>query len=256
MFAHIYRVSRTLAVVEPDAVDRVEQQIGVALPLAYRQFITTLGSGLYCGLVRVFAPEEIAQAYHDTHAAWRVYAHQYEDAAILAELAVATGLLIADTIDGDQIVFFPDQPHLFVFPHEDFHIYWLPDGLYDLLYWVGQAGVEQGPTPFHYFASWINRAHEVWFYGGSPGQSHLHTVVDGIIAAWQVPIAHVVYETTAEQRVALLFAPSIGARVTVSHDLVDETFSTIGIDYDQEGSASVADLDRLVGQFGFMRRAR
>ena len=73
MFAHIYRVSRTLAVVEPDAVDSVEQQMGVALPLAYRQFITTLGSGLYCGLVRVFAPEEIAQAYHDTHAAWRVW---------------------------------------------------------------------------------------------------------------------------------------------------------------------------------------
>ncbi len=76
MFENIYLVSKNLRVADTADVDRLEQEIGMPLPHGYREYVTMLGSGEYCGELIVKMPDEVLTSLDEIR---QLYAEIYED---------------------------------------------------------------------------------------------------------------------------------------------------------------------------------
>src|SRR4051812_24044802 len=88
-------------------VERLEKKLGVKLPAGYREFMTTLGDGLLSDYVRVYPPKQISKELKE----WRKRIKQYwfwdELPVLLKKDRAIESIVIADTIEGDEVVFHP-----------------------------------------------------------------------------------------------------------------------------------------------------
>ena len=100
-------------------VDRAERALGTRLPSGYRTFVTTLGTPLVSLLFRVAAPDAITGQLEEWRA--RIGAYWFWGDAPLSQQRALECVRIADTLDGDELVFHPSEPdHFFVLPrHEE-----------------------------------------------------------------------------------------------------------------------------------------
>ena len=101
------------------ALERLMVEAATSLPDGYREMMQTLGPGTLGAKVRVQGPETILR----NAKAWRERIAQYwfwGDGPLLSKAAAQGAFVIADTIDGDELVFLPTDPNtLLLLPRED-----------------------------------------------------------------------------------------------------------------------------------------
>jgi hypothetical protein len=93
---------------EGGEVDRAERSLGTRLPAGYRTFVTEKGLGILQGLVRVYPPDRIAGELD----AWRQRIEQFWfwGDTPLDQATALECIVVADTLDGDELVFHPSDP--------------------------------------------------------------------------------------------------------------------------------------------------
>jgi hypothetical protein len=101
------------------ALERLQVEAATTLPAGYDEMMRTLGPGTLGTKVRVQGPEAILQ----NTKAWRERVAQYwfwGDGPLLSKAAAQSAFVIADTLDGDELVFLPSDPKtLLLLPRED-----------------------------------------------------------------------------------------------------------------------------------------
>jgi hypothetical protein len=101
------------------ALERLKVEASTSLPDGYKEMMSTLGPGTLGTKVRVQGPETILR----NAKAWRGRVAQYwfwGDGPLLSKGAAQGAFVIADTIDGDELVFLPSEPNtLLPLPRED-----------------------------------------------------------------------------------------------------------------------------------------
>ncbi|MGE9349011.1 hypothetical protein ACQP60_06010 [Isoptericola variabilis] len=102
-------------------VHAAETALGWAFPPGYEAYVTSLGEGSYCDLVRITAPGTIADSTawggaSTSRAEWS--RHWAWDGAVLTPADVPHLVPLGDTYDGDQIVAHRDGG-VFVLPRHD-----------------------------------------------------------------------------------------------------------------------------------------
>ncbi len=68
MFKSVYRVSTQSPVVPAAEIDALRQRLKIPLPIGYREYVTTLGDGELCDLLRVNVPQKVAPEHPDIRA--------------------------------------------------------------------------------------------------------------------------------------------------------------------------------------------
>lgn len=98
-------------------VDAAERALATRMPAGYRTFVVELGVGLYGGRVRMYPPARVVDAL----AGWRerIERFWFWGETPLSHSAALECVCLADTLDGDEIVFHPSDPDaLFLLPRE------------------------------------------------------------------------------------------------------------------------------------------
>ncbi|GAA1573511.1 SMI1/KNR4 family protein [Kribbella karoonensis] len=132
-------------------VDAAEAALGLPLPRGYREMMTELGDGEVSGVLRAYAPDRIAgeQAFYQEliDTAWffenleREYAREC--------------VVLADTGDGDQLIFHPEHDQLHVLPRDDERTHPVGNDLWQAVAWFQTSGVLMRPHPFRYFEPFV-----------------------------------------------------------------------------------------------------
>ncbi len=105
----------------PDEVAGLQSELGVAMPVGYSEYVRRLGSGALGNWVRVYAPADLATRT----AEWRERVQEYwfwdtSAAGIEPQVFQQQGVVLADTFDGDELCFLPEDPHaLYLLPRDD-----------------------------------------------------------------------------------------------------------------------------------------
>jgi hypothetical protein len=144
----------------PD-VDDAEARLGIRLPAGYREFIARFGEGFLGGCIRVYPPYQILEGDNNV-SAWRERISEYwfwdAGADVLTKDRALECVIVADTIDGDELVAHPSAPdRLYVLPRYDEMIYVAGDGLLPAIEWMLTSGILTEPTEDQSFAPFDGR---------------------------------------------------------------------------------------------------
>jgi hypothetical protein len=90
-------------------VSEAEAQLGTRFPPGFRNWMTTLGAGILCDLVRVYPLPDLLGLVVDALARWREYDFWDEGRDVLAREALLESIVVADTLNGDEAIFHPRQ---------------------------------------------------------------------------------------------------------------------------------------------------
>jgi hypothetical protein len=158
-FADTYLVTDKLATYSEAEVDAAEAQLGVHFPVGYKDFVTKLGKGEYCGFVWMYGPAEIVADRASRRAELTEYAHLWEDGFdVLGEDRLRECIVIGASIDADLIVFHPDAPDaLYELPRHDSTIYHIGTSAEEAMAWYRRERLKIG---LNYFDSRIDRQGE------------------------------------------------------------------------------------------------
>jgi hypothetical protein len=153
----VYLVTDKLDLISDSSIDELEKRLGVTMPHGYREFMTRLGEGYYCGYVYVVPPDSV-ESYADK---WRSLDNKrfpwQED--ILTPEQVNQSIEIASTLDGDSFAFIPNEPtKIYILPRQNNKIYLAGSNLEAALDWLFTSDVLVSATDdFRYFESEVNR---------------------------------------------------------------------------------------------------
>lgn len=160
-----YLVDDELKLASDDDVDAVEAALGVQLPRGYRELVTTLGTGVVNGILRVFPPADLEKKQQDFRELTRdEWFFDEPDETLTQEYALES-IVIADSLDGDQTIFHPGTGQLHVLPRHDEHTYSVGTDLSDVVAWFQDSGVLTRPHPFRYFESFAGSTEAVNGFG-------------------------------------------------------------------------------------------
>ena len=137
-------------------VRNAEHELKARFPDGYAEFVTSLGQGLLCGFVRVYLPKRIL----DEVAEFRSWVKEYfcweDGAAVLPKSRVVESVCIADTVNGDEVIFHPDDPaRLYLLPHDSETIYQIGSSLDAAVDWILESGELMDRAVSRYFDSGI-----------------------------------------------------------------------------------------------------
>lgn len=105
----------------PAEVAVLESELGVRMPAGYDAYVQRLGGGTLGHLVRVYPPTTLSTRTNE----WRARVQEYwfwdtTAAGIEPEAFQERGVVVADTFDGDELCFLPEDPDaLFLLPRDD-----------------------------------------------------------------------------------------------------------------------------------------
>ncbi len=130
-----------------EAVSGAEVSLGLTFPVGYQEYITTFGAGVLGGTyVRVYPPERIIREYRDLQRRWDEYWFWDDGRDVLTKTEALECIIIADTLDGDEIIFHPSRPdRLLVLPRHSEMVYEAGTDLLSALDWLCSAGVLTEP---------------------------------------------------------------------------------------------------------------
>ncbi len=147
---------------DPAAVDAAEKQLGTRLPAGYRQFITRFGEGTLGVYVRVYPPYQILEG-DNCVAEWRKRIDEYwfwdEGKDVLPKARALECIIVADTMDGDEVAFHPSNPdRLYVLPRYEEAVFTTDGGLLPAIEWLMTSGMLTDPIEDRTFAPFDGRA--------------------------------------------------------------------------------------------------
>ncbi|MGE0786420.1 MAG: hypothetical protein AB7S26_12190 [Sandaracinaceae bacterium] len=150
-FLDAIRLTDAFVPSEPRAVDELERSLGCAMPACYREYVVAYGASVYAGFVRVYAPERVSEGLP----AWRDRVREYyfweASAELLDHERLVECVVIADTLDGDELVFHPTDPAtLYVLPRHQDRIHVAGTSLQDALRWLTESGTLTAPIGLKY----------------------------------------------------------------------------------------------------------
>lgn len=253
-FEGVYLVSNKLQIASEDEIEDLEKSLGRALPKGYADFVSTLGLGTYCDLLRVYLPERILKEREEVRQRWDQYYFWEDGRDVLTKEQVLECTIFADTIDGDEIIAHPEKPgRLFVLPRHDDLIYVVPRCFEAPLEWHGPKGIEREEPGFRYFESWVDREYREFFTA-----KELFSITDlapYFADFWTQFGQNVVpdpgvKEESDEENVAILFVQGIGARLQLVQASGDGRMS-VRIDYDADSESVVQSFVAFLTDMGF-----
>ncbi|HEY1552546.1 MAG TPA: ankyrin repeat domain-containing protein [Kofleriaceae bacterium] len=111
-------VKGTRTRVDDAGLDALRELANSELPAGYVDFVRTHGPGLLGGQVRVYGPRRIARERKEWHA--RLAKHWFwGNGPLLTQSDATQATIVADTIDGDELVFHPRAPDtLLILPRD------------------------------------------------------------------------------------------------------------------------------------------
>jgi hypothetical protein len=240
----IYLVSTKLELATEEDIEQLESALAMPLPRGYADFVTRLGVGTYCDILRVYAPERILREYADVRKRWDEYFFWEVGRDVLTKEQVLQCVIFADTVDGDEIIAHSDMPdRLFVLPRHDELIYWIPGSFDAPLTWQGSSGEVMPEPEFRYFESWRDREYREFFTA-----KELFSIADlapYFSDFWEQLGKSVTRlpsekEGDEEENVAILFVREIAARIQLVQSLPDDKRMSVRIDYDADSESDVA----------------
>jgi hypothetical protein len=186
--------------------DAAEATLGVQLPDGYGELMTTLGKGVISGVLRVFSPAEL----ENQQRFFRELIQQYwffeePDEALTRDYALES-IMVAESLDGDQVIFHPGTRRLHVLPRDDEHTYAMGSDMWDVVAWYQDSGVLWRPRPFRYFESFVGSIEAV---NGDGNRASFGRVTDAIRALG----LHDAVEDTGHERT--FFVKAIGGYVSL-----------------------------------------
>ncbi len=141
-----------LVLATPAEVDALEVRLGVRFPAGYREYVTQLGEGTLNTFVRVLPPWRILQELGEHQGMMAGFWFWESDKVVFSQQQAMESIAIADTLDGDLIVFHPSDPRqLFVLPRNDERLYARGPGLLETINWVCSGRVLRSFGPNRYF---------------------------------------------------------------------------------------------------------
>lgn len=240
MFEDVYRVDRLLSEVDPADVSALDELLGDRTPAGYREYVTELGEGVCSGYVRVWPPARVVAEYEGVQD--RVQECFFWDAgsAVATRDDLATAVIVADTLGGDEVFVHPDSDRILVLPREEDGIYAFRNDLREVLAWLLTSGaltpaLPQPPT----FETARSQQHRG--FAGAPGLTQ-RIVADAVAAladgARQDDVAD------GDDDYVQQFLPAVGGYVFVSGEGEDlfATFSMVRTAPPQEVDAVMAAL--------------
>lgn len=132
---------KTLHTATLEEVAEAERVLKTTLPAGYAEYVTHLGEGTLSNWVRVYPPWRVVGELKS----WRerIKSHWFWEAGErkLSFARAQKCIIIADTIGGDELIFYPAKPdRLFVLPREDEDIHVLDGSFWDSLDWLCTSG--------------------------------------------------------------------------------------------------------------------
>ncbi len=133
--------------INESAVAEAEAALGCSFPAGYREYITKFGERVQGGtFVRVYPPARIVRELPQFRQRWSEYWFWEKGRAISSKEQVLESIIIADTMNGDEIIFHPNRPdRLLVLPRGGDLIYEAGSNLLDTLEWLCNSGVLTKP---------------------------------------------------------------------------------------------------------------
>ena len=256
-FDDIYLVTPKLQTIAQEEIERLEKILGMPLPKGYAEYMTRLGVGDYCILLRVYSPERILAEYREVRQRWDEYFFWEAGKGVLPKEEALKCFIFADTIDGDEIIAHPDMSdRLFVLPRHDDAIYWIPRSFGAPLEWHGQNGPIREEPAFRYFESWRDRKYREFFTA-----KELFSITDlapYFCDFWmqfgKQALRIKDYETEEEgevDKIAIVFVKEIGGRIQLVQALPDDKRMSVRIDYDADSEEEVAIFGTFLTEMGF-----
>ena len=161
-------------------VDAAQAALGVQLPAGYRELMTTLGKGVISGMLRVFSPPELEDRQRLFRELTAVYWFFEEPDEVLTRDYALESIEVADSLDGDQVIFNPRTGRLHVLPRHDEHTYDMGSDVWDVVTWYQDSGVLYRPHPFRYFESFAGPVEAANGSGGRAGFGRMTEAVTSL----------------------------------------------------------------------------
>src|SRR5262245_41078396 len=123
-------------------VNKAEADLWLRFPPDYRDFVTTLGEGVLGGsFVRVYPPWRIQKVIEEWRERIRKYWLWDKGRKLLPKERGLESVILADTLNGDELVFHPLKPdRYFVLPRDREAIFELKGNFLDALDWLCSSG--------------------------------------------------------------------------------------------------------------------
>ena len=158
MFENTYLVTDKLTTFLEEDVDAAEAQLGTRFPEGYREYMTRLGVGEYCGYINVSPPHTLVKNQLGEKPPLEEFCQSWDGTEFgLSAERIAKANLLATSIDGDWVVFETGIPvAIYVLPRDEQVVVEAGTTLMDALTWLYEP---EGNTRFRYFNSEIDQEH-------------------------------------------------------------------------------------------------
>jgi hypothetical protein len=251
----VYLVSNKLELATEEDIEQLETALATPLPRGYADFVSKLGVGTYCDILRVYSPARILTEYADVRKRWDEYFFWEVGRDVLTREQALRCVIFADTIDGDEIIARPDMPdRLFVLPRHDELIYWIPGSFDSPLTWQGSSGAVMREPTFRYFESWRDREYREFFTAKEMFSiADLAPYFSDFWEQFGKTVTRLPREKDedADENVAILFVREIAARIQLVQSLPDDKRMSVRIDYDADSESDVAIFGTFLTDMGF-----
>jgi hypothetical protein len=251
MFEDVYLVDTQLSLINPTAILDAENKLSVTLPRGYHSFLTTLGHGTFCDQVYVFLPSEIEEKTMELRKTLRDYFFWDRGINVLGKSQIEQSLLIARSLDGDELIYHPDSEHgVYVLPRHDDNIYWLSPDFDDPVEWHADSGSPMPEPPFRYFEPAQARTWIELFTTRTD-----HQMADVATAINESLISDSEMRSIIEDSYQLHFHQAVGSRVQLSTSYGDDRIR-IRIDYNPKHEKAIAACIVQLESDGFYQTGR
>lgn len=239
VFDDVYLVNKQLEPVQEAENQELELKLGITLPDGYKQFMTRFGEGIYCYFFRIYPPEIILRQYEEVREWWAesFYTDKEGNKRWLFEESDDTmnpeqlqeSFIIGDSIDGDQIVYYPPTPeYIYILPRQSYTIAQLKSDFSDLHHW------DEDIPLFKSFESWVTKR-EVRKYAIQEMTISNEALLDTFKLRWQTIVEF--YDKSGEVFWDFFFhIPEIYGAVWISRDKGEiRTYSQDGVRHTIKG---------------------
>lgn len=130
-------VSPSVSPAPESSVAEAEVALNVKFPDGYREYVTALGSGILSDFIRVYPPNAVVKDLSTFRERVNEYFFWDASADLLPKSRILECIWIADTINGDEVIFHPSDSHkLYLLPHDTEEIVELGPTLNDAIEWL------------------------------------------------------------------------------------------------------------------------
>jgi hypothetical protein len=252
-FQHIYLVNDKLERYTPETFIEIEEAFGIQFPPLQKIFLHTLGKGVYCNHVRIHAPQEILANNQERPRNAEI--DPLNGSVALSPERIRTSIIIADSIEGDQIVLLPDEPeklYVLLRGYGYRKVCAVPRGFLDLMLWVDAEGRFESASSFPYFTSW-NERKEQWLQAVN-NNIMLVEIIRHIEQQTNTQIKTHVSQCYEEGTSNEYFIPDIRGLITINEsvgsDAQDIEISCC-VEYDQDFESTAEEIIQAIRDLGF-----